>query len=162
MRHDIALVMLMLGLLGQVALLGANAFEAVVDVPNWRTPDGLRAYRAFTHHRNAGHFYRVVSPLTILALAGALALGWSALGQRDLLVGASLLAAVGAEVMTIVYFFPRNRQLFFAATEPAAESASALVDQWSRANLARVGLVLAGAVCGLLGLYASGTGGLPW
>lgn len=162
MRHDIALILLMLGLLGQVALLGANAFEAVVDVPNWRTPDGLRAYRAFIKHRNAGHFYRVVSPLTILALAAALALGWRSLESRDVLIGISVFTALAAEVLTVAYFFPRNRQLFFAGAEPDPGAAAALVDQWSRANLARVALVLGGAVCGMLAVYASGTGRLPW
>src|SRR5690606_8852728 len=95
-RHDLALVLLIFGLLGQVALLGANLFEAVVDVPNWRTSAGLSAYRRFITQRNAGHFYRGLSPLTIVCLGMALGLGWGAHGPRNGLLTVSLAAAITA------------------------------------------------------------------
>lgn len=162
MRHDLALVLLIFGLLGQVALLGANLFEAVVDVPNWRTSEGLSAYRRFIAQRNAGHFYRVLSPLTIVCLGTAFGLGWGAHGPRNGLLTVSLAAAITAELFTVAYFFPRNRDLFFADELPSPERARALVGQWSRANALRIIIVLAGASCGLLALYATGAGALPW
>jgi hypothetical protein len=153
--QGIGLVVLAAALVGQAMLLGANAFEAVVDVPNWRSPDGLVAYRRFIAERNAGHFYRVLSPATVLTLLAALALGWAGGTARDALVGGALVAAIAAEAFTAAFFFPRNRQLFFEPIEdaPGARSA-ALVDQWARANLVRVAIVAAGLGCGLAGLLA--------
>mgnify|MGYP001408461019 CR=1 FL=1 len=140
---------LLVGLVMQASLLGANLFEAVVDVPNWRRPEGLAAYRTFTSVRNAGHFYRVLSPLTILVLLLALALGWGTLA-RNVLVGGALAAAVLAEAMTVAYFFPRNAKLFFANEAPAEPEAARLVGEWGRANLARSALVALGLVGGMI------------
>jgi hypothetical protein len=156
MLANFALLLLGIGVVGQSALLGANAFEAVVDVPNWREPASLRAYRGFIRHRNAGHFYRVLSPLTIVALVLALALGWSGLALRDVLVGVALATAVAAEGFTVAYFFPRNRRLFLAPEEedPGPRS-RALVEEWARANPVRVAVVLVGVAAGLIAFAAS-------
>jgi hypothetical protein len=139
-------------LLTQAALVGANAFEAVVDVPNWRTPDGLKAYRAFTRARNPGAYYRVLSPATIVLLALGLATGWSGFAAADRLVAASLGATIVAEAATVAYFFPRNAALFFQPieAEPGPKS-RAIVDEWARANVARTAIVAAGWCALLLG-----------
>lgn len=162
MLTAVALLLLGIGVLGQAMLLGANSFEAVVDVPNWRDPASLRAYRAFTKHRNAGHFYRVLSPLTIVALVAALGVGWSGPGAREALVGGAVFAAVTAELFTVAYFFPRNKLLFFepAEEEPGARSRE-LVEQWGRANVVRVSLSTLGVISGLIGLATAAAGGLP-
>jgi hypothetical protein len=154
---DLAPFLLLLGLVGQGCLLGANLFEAVVDVPNWSRPGGVAAYRAFTTTRNAGHFYRVLSPIVIVLLAAALATGWGTT-TRNALVGAALIAAVLAEVFTVAYFFPRNARLFFAPEPPAQSEQLRLVGQWGRANLVRCALVGAGLFAGMsagLGLAGS-------
>lgn len=143
----LALALLGLGVVGQAMLLGANAFEAVVDVPNWRDPEGLRSYRGFLRRRNAGHFYRVVSPATIVLLVVALIVDWRGMSARDLLVGAALAASIAAEVFTVAYFFPRNRRLFFQEDAPPGPDERALVDQWGRANLVRIAVMVTGVAC---------------
>lgn len=144
---SIAPFLLLVGLALQGSLLGANLFEAVVDVPNWRREGGLAAYREFTKVRNAGHFYRVLSPITILLLAAALITGWGD-PTRNALVAAALAAAVVAEVLTVAYFFPRNQKLFFAPAGPP-QNAAEIVAEWGRANVVRCAIVAAGLIAGL-------------
>jgi hypothetical protein len=140
----------LLGLLGQASLAGANAFEAVVEVPNWRRPEGLKAYRTFIAAASPGAFYRRLSPITIVLLAAGLALGFQGGTRRDLLVGVALAANVLAELATVLYFFPRNRVLF-EAPEPGDPRAATLVEQWRVANLGRIAVVALGFVAGALG-----------
>lgn len=137
----------------QAMIAGANLFEACVDVPNWRDGESLKAYRVFTRSRNAGHFYRVLSPLSIVVLLAGIALGWSTLGDGRLLAGVALVAAIAAEAMTVAYFFPRNRRLFFEPeeAEPGARS-RALVEEWGRANLLRIAVVTTGVASALAAL----------
>jgi hypothetical protein len=145
---DLAPYLLLAGLIVQGCVLGANVFEAVVDVPNWSQPGGVAAYRSFIRARHAGHFYRVLSPLSIVLLAAALATGWSAL-LHNAAVGTALAAAVFAEIHTVVYFFPRNARLFFSADQESFDVEQRLVAEWGRANLLRCAVVLVGLTAGL-------------
>lgn len=140
--------LLLPALLLQACLLGANLFEAVVDVPNWRRPGGVEAYRQFIAVRHAGHFYRVLSPVSLVLVAAALVTGWGS-PTRDALVATTLVAGVVAEIMTVAYFFPRNARLFFAAEPPTTHDQRRLVDQWGRANLVRCVVVAIGVVAGM-------------
>jgi hypothetical protein len=140
--------LLLFGLLAQGCLLGANLFEAVVDVPNWSRPGGVAAYRSFITARNAGHFYRVLSPVSIVLLAAALVTGWGH-AERDVLVATALGAGVLAEVFTVVYFFPRNARLFFSTEPPSAADQIRLVSEWGRANLLRCAVVALGLTAGM-------------
>jgi hypothetical protein len=145
---DIAALLLLAGLLVQGCLLGANLFEAVVDVPNWTRPGGVAAYRSFIAVRNAGHFYRVLSPLSLVILAAALAIGWGST-TRNILVATSLGAGVISEVFTVAYFFPRNAKLFFSAEPPSGGEQARLVGEWGRANLLRSAIMVMGMTAGM-------------
>jgi hypothetical protein len=145
---DLAPYLLLAGLLAQGCLLGANLFEAVVDVPNWSRPGGVAAYRSFITARNAGHFYRVLSPLSLVLLAAALVTGWST-AERNAGVGMAVAAGVVAEVFTVVYFFPRNTRLFFAPEPASPETQQRIVAEWGRANALRCAIVLVGLTAGL-------------
>ena len=146
---ELAPFLLLAGLLVQGCLLGANLFEAVVDVPNWSRPGGVAAYRSFITARNAGHFYRVLSPVSIVLLAAALVTGWGH-SVRDVLVTTALGAGVLAELFTVIYFFPRNARLFFSTEPPVAGDQSRLVAEWGRANVLRCAIVGLGLTAGMV------------
>jgi hypothetical protein len=154
---DLAPYLLLAGLIVQGCVLGANVFEAVVDVPNWSRPGGVAAYRSFISARHAGHFYRVMSPFSIVLLATALASGWTT-PIHNAAVGTALAAAVVAEIHTVIYFFPRNARLFFSVEPESSDVEQTLVGQWGRANLLRCAVVLVGLTVGLsagMGLLGS-------
>ena len=143
-------------LAGAVGLLtmmfGAGAYQAVVIAPNWRTPEGLLAYRTLIHRRHDGHYFQVLAPVTIVVAVAAVILSLAA-GTNAVLAGWPLAAVTLAEVFTVVYFMPPNRRLFFtpAEAQPGALS-RALVRRWERANLVRLAIMAAGVVAGLLAL----------
>lgn len=144
-----AVLLLAGGLVLQALLLGANAYEAVVDVPNWREPGGVEAYRRFSRARGPAHFYRVLSPATIAVLAVAVGLGaWADLAGWPRM-GLPLGAALAAEGFTVVYFFPRNRALFSGEVSLEPAETARLVGQWATANLLRLAIVSAGLIGGL-------------
>jgi membrane glycosyltransferase len=136
----------------QAMLCGASTMERIVFVPNWRDPAGLVAYRALLRHRHPGHFYQVLAPLTLLVLVVALVLSLLA-HTGAALVGISLAAILTTEIFTFVYFFPRNRRLFFTPEEQTpGEVSRQLGDEWARATLLRIALLALGAATSLAAL----------
>jgi len=141
---------LVVAVMAQAALLGANLFEYVVSVPNWRQPDGLVAYRTLMRRRHPGHFFQTLVPVTTLLLIAALILGWR---SQPALIGAGLASVVIAEVFTLIYFMPRNRALFLSPVEaePGALSMR-LIREWSVAAVIRLAIVSIGVLAGLVAL----------
>lgn len=156
MRDAIAVGLLQAGLLGMAMLFGANLYEVVVSVPNWRDADLLKAYRAFAVRRNPGHYYRVLSPLTNVVLLASLLAGWGAFPGRNAWVGAALGCMVAAELFTVAYFFPRNRSLFEG--NPDQAEVTRTVGQWSRANYLRMLITVSGFLLGMHALRLTGIG----
>jgi hypothetical protein len=141
----------------QSAILGAGLVEAVSYVPNWRHPEALAAFRVFVHARHPGHFYQVAAPITLLLLLTALVWSWAGgqFGTAWLIAtaAASITATAG---LTVVYFLPRNRMLFFAPLEtPPGERSRTMVRQWERANVIRLLIQVPGVAAILLALIAA-------
>lgn len=141
----------------QSAILGAGIVEAVSYVPNWRHPDGVAAYRSFARSRHPGHFYQVAAPITLLLLLTALVWSWAggqfATAWLTAIAAASLAATAG---MTVVYFLPRNRMLFFAPVEtPPGERSRAMARQWERANVIRLLLQVPGVAAIMYAVVAA-------
>jgi hypothetical protein len=132
---------------GQSAILGAGLVEAV----------SLAAFRVFVRARHPGHFYQMAAPITLLLLLTALVWSWAD-GQ---VATASLVAAAAASVvatagLTVVYFLPRNRMLFFAPLEtPPGERSRAMVRRWERVNVIRLLIQVPGVAAIMLALVAT-------
>jgi hypothetical protein len=143
---------LIVAVMTQSVILGANLFEYVVNVPNWREPGGVVAYRTLMRRRHPGHFFQTIVPVSIALLVAALVLGWVD-GGEVALVGVALATVVASEVFTLLYFMPRNRSLFIAPveTEPGALSVR-LVNEWAGAALIRIATIAIGVVASLLAL----------
>jgi hypothetical protein len=133
-------------------MFGAGTFEMVVLVPSWRRPEGLVPYRELCRRRHPGHYYQVLAPLTILVGIGAFAVSFAA-GTNHLLAAGPLIGAGVAEALTLAYFMPLNRQLFFAPVEAQpGELSRAMAIRWMRANLVRLTILGAGVAAGFAGL----------
>ena len=137
------------------AVLGVNTYNSVVDTTSWGSaiPDSIHAARRYFRVVNPGTFMRVASPLNQLVALAALVLAWKQGRRARLYFGLAFLLAVGAEVLTYMYFFPRNQILFLGA-EANPEVLTGAWSEWSRMNWVR-NLVLAfGLVCAMTGLDA--------
>jgi hypothetical protein len=144
--------LLIAGVLGQSTVLGANLFEYVVVVPNWRQPGGVAAYRALMRRRHPGHFFQTLVPATVVALLAALVVTLLTDGPA-VLIATALATVVVAEAFTLLYFMPRNRALFLAPVEaePGARSMR-LVNEWAVAAAIRIVLIAVGVLASLVGL----------
>jgi hypothetical protein len=149
-------VVLALAVFCQSALLGAGVFDAVVHSPNWRQAESLLAYRTLFRARHPGHFYPVTASVTSILLVAALIL--SLLTAATWVHPTVALASVVATMMlTLVYFIPRNRMLFFDPLEerPGRRSRE-LVRQWEGANVVRLLIQVPGVAASLFALATVG------
>lgn len=101
---------LMLSILSSAALLGGNLFDMLVNEPNLVRgfPASLDLIRRYWVHKNPGDFFRALTPIFSLSTLTALVIFWPiTYGRRYLLLGA-LASILLTQLITVVYFFPRN------------------------------------------------------
>jgi hypothetical protein len=138
----------------QAAILGAGVYEAVSVVPNWRHAESLAAHRQVIKRRHPGHFFQVAVPVTVVILVVALILSVSR-AQDWRYQAVALGSLLAAEAFTLIYFFPRNRQLLFEPVEEQpGERSRGLVRQWERANVLRLLIQVPGVAASLIALGA--------
>jgi uncharacterized membrane protein len=150
MRQQLGLWSLTLGTLGSVALVGADLYVVLVEMPNWsaNVPASLVPYRANLAHAHPGHFFQVFVPVTFLALLASAVLGWREAGAARAWRLAAAAGILLVEVFTLAYFFPRNEVLFFGPLEAhSADALRAAAREWVLGNHARVALTVAAALC---------------
>jgi hypothetical protein len=135
------------------AVLGANVYNSVVDVPNWgaQIPASLETARRYFGVRNPGTFFRVASPLSQALSVLVLIVSWKVGGPTRGLAALALGLGVLADVFTFAYFYPRNDVMFVQAVDIDAMTRSWI--GWSRMNHVRNLLVLGGLVCQLSVLW---------
>jgi hypothetical protein len=135
------------------AVLGANVYNSVVDVPNWgaQIPGSLETARRYFGVRNPGTFFRVASPLSQALSVLVLIVSWKLGGPTRGLAALALGLGVLADVFTFAYFYPRNDVMFVQAVDIDAMTRSWI--GWSRMNHGRNLLVLGGLVCQLSVLW---------
>ena len=132
-------------------VLGANVYTSAVDARNWGSniPTSLNAARAYFSVVNPGSFFRIVSPLAQVLSLLALILCWDVPGAR-LFAGIALAANVTGDIMTFVYFYPRNDIMFVNPMN--AEAAAQAWRGWATMNHVRSALVLAALLSELVTL----------
>lgn len=129
-------------------LLFVNVYNSVVDAPNWGAsiPASIDAARAYFAVSNPGSFYRFISPanqvVTVLALVFVWPLGW----RTRILTFAALVVAVGADVMTFGFFYPRNALMFTTLPRPDDATLHTAWSEWSTVNWIRSAVVLINVV----------------
>ena len=131
------------------AVLGANVYNSVVDVPNWgaQIPGSLETARRYFGVRNPGTFFRVASPLSQVLSLLVLIVAWRLGGPTRWLAALALGFGVLGDVLTFAYFYPRNDVMFVQPVDVQAMTQSWI--GWNRMNHVRNLVVLAGLVCQL-------------
>lgn len=147
MRTTVVLALTLAGTLGATMALGANVYQAVVEVPNWSAsvPATVQDFRACVAHSNPGYFFQVLVPITILSLLAAIVASWRPARRQAAFTLVALAGIASAEVFTVVYFFPRNEVLFFgdlAAHAPSVIEAAAR--EWAGAHWLRMAMLTCG------------------
>jgi len=135
------------------AVLGANVYNSVVDVPNWgaQIPGSLETARRYFGVRNPGAFFRVASPLSQALSLLVLIVSWRLGGPTRGLAALALAFGVLADVFTFAYFYPRNAVMFVQAVDADAMTRS--WTGWNSMNHVRNLLVLGALVCQLSVLW---------
>ncbi|HEX8255547.1 MAG TPA: DUF1772 domain-containing protein [Thermoanaerobaculia bacterium] len=137
------------------AVLGVNTYNSAVDAKSWGAaiPHSIETARNYFHTVNPGTFMRIASPLNQLFALAALLIAWRSGKRARLYFGLAFLAAVFAELLTFIYFFPRNEILFSGAEGNAAVLTTAW-SEWSRMNWVRNLILAAGLACSMAAVDA--------
>lgn len=135
-------------------LLGAKIFDLLVLAGAW-SADPPRSLRLLPYGPNypidTGDFFIPSSAALLCASIGSLVAGWrTPLAYRGLLA-ASTLAIFSILVMTVIFFWPMNSDLWRYAIAPAespldAAGISAMARRWVMLDWLRVGIATAGFV----------------
>src|SRR5260221_12618148 len=90
------------------AVLGANVYNSVVDVPNWgaQIPGSLETARRYYGVRNPGAFFRVASPLSQALGLLVLIVSWRIGGPPRGLAALALAVGIRGGVAHFPYFYP--------------------------------------------------------
>ena len=141
-------------------ILGANVYNSIVDAQNWGSsiPQSLDTAKAYFSRFNPGHFYRIASPAAQIAALTVLIATWRVGKRARILAATALILAVSVDVMTFVYFYPRNAIMF----GPDRYSIGALQEAWSgwnAMNWVRSAVCFVAVICelSLLSVFESRT-----
>lgn len=133
-----------------------NIYNFLVDTTSWISdvPHSIRVFRAYYQSVNPGDFLRIFSPTNQGIAPLSVILCWKAGSSvRILLLGAFILA-VGADVLTFAYFYPRNDLLAHLTLAGNSAPLTHILEQWRAMNWVRTAIVLIGLLCLFLRLHA--------
>jgi hypothetical protein len=132
-------LLLMLAATVTAGLLFVNIYNSVVDAPNWGhdIPASLNTAREYFAVANAGTFFRVVSPANQILGLLALIFCWRRGTRVRIYCAIALAFAVGVDIFTFAYFYPRLYILFGAFLDPSVDVLKAAWSEWSSMNWVR-------------------------
>lgn len=143
-------VLLTLSLLGLALLLGATAYESVVMAPNYERdiPDSIDVARRFLQRTTPAHYFRVLTPVTQLALLGSVVLTWRSPAVRTpSLIGLGVLVLL--DIITFTFHYPRLAIMFKGSMPDDVQRLRRAAREWAVGNILRV-LLLVIAVLAIL------------
>ena len=126
-------------------LLFVNVYTSLVDAPNWGhdIPNSLIAARAYMSAANPGTFFRIFSPANQILALLALIICWRSGKQVRIYCAIALVLAVGGDVFTFAYFYPRNAIMFTDPLTPDTELLKQTWSQWTTMNWPRSAILVA-------------------
>ena len=150
-------ILLFVAIWVSAGLLFTNIYNSWVDAPNWgwHLPESLVTARQYYAVANPGNFYRVISPIDQVLILACVLLCWKRSPKLRLLLITALVIAVGADLLTFGYFYPRNHILFTASLPENSEAVKAAWQEWSFMNWVRSGMVAAELILLFAGLQLS-------
>ncbi|MDO3625786.1 DUF1772 domain-containing protein [Mucilaginibacter sp. BT774] len=117
-------------------LLFTNIYTSVVDARNWgaNIPSSIQTTRDYFKAANPGTFYRIFSPANQVAGLLALILCWRAGKRVRIYCAIALVFAVGTDMLTFAYFYPRNDIMFKSPIATNLEAIKTALEQWRSMN----------------------------
>jgi len=124
----------------------------VVDAHNWGSniPASIQTARDYFKTANLGTFFKVFSPVNLVAGLLALILCWRTGKRVRLYCAVALLFAIGTDILTITYFYPRNDILFKSPIATNFDAIKTAWEQWSSMNWIRSLICSVTLVCDFL------------
>ena len=135
-------------------LLLTNIYTSMVDAAAWNNniPDSVQAARDHYKSFNPGNFFRIFSPFDQFMAFLTVILFWHTSKKARVLFGLALLFVVAADVMTFLYFYPRN-DIIFESPISDLEAIRTASSQWVVMNWLRSLIVAVGLVFAFIGLH---------
>jgi hypothetical protein len=124
---------------------GPMIFEHFTSDATWASnpPDSFHMFLG-PHGHETRHYWELVSPVTLAALALALVLGWRSSSRAWLVLG--LLCCVVVQVATIWYFVPAQAGVIADASRAPASELAARAESWLAWNRVRMAVAILGSV----------------
>lgn len=125
-------------------LLFVNIYTSMIDAVSWGSdmPTSLQTAREYFKVVSPGNFMRVFSPLNQILTLLALIICWKTDKKIRIYCAMALVIAIGVDVFTFAYFYPRLDVLFWHPSDNI-ETLKTAWSEWSNMNWVRSALVLA-------------------
>jgi uncharacterized membrane protein len=120
-------------------ILFTNIYTSLVDSRNWGSniPASIQTARDYFKTANPGTFFRIFSPANQVATLLALILCWRAGKRGRLYCAIALLFAIGTDMITFAYFYPRNDILLKSPIVTNFDAIKTALEQWRLMNWVR-------------------------
>ncbi|NHA02482.1 DUF1772 domain-containing protein [Mucilaginibacter sp. HC2] len=148
------IIILLLSIICANGLLFINVYTSLVDARSWGAdiPNSIATAREYAKKYNPGTFFKAFSPISqILALTAPI-ICWQISSVR-LYSGIAFILYILADILTFLYFYPRNDIMFKTAQLSDIEKLSRAWKEWSTMNWARSLLIFIGLCFSLIALY---------
>ena len=135
-------------------ILFVNIYNSIVNAVDWESniPESITAAKNFFQPANPGTYFQIFSPATQFLTLLTLILYWKKAPSIRMFLGIALLFYISADVLTFMYFHPRNDIMFLSKELADTETLTKLAAEWSSMNWVRSLIVLAGLVFSFLSL----------
>lgn len=137
-------------------VLVTNLYNTFIDAKSWGTdiPHSIATAREYFKVINPGNFFRIFSPINQIIALLALVAFWKQISvQARLFLGIALSMYVIGDIMTFVYFYPRNDFMFRDASLDDAERLKTVWMEWRNMTWVRSAVVFAGLCFSWLSLH---------
>lgn len=131
-----------------------NMYNSIVDTTSWisNVPTSIEVFRQYFQNVNPGNFFRIFSPVNQLLALAAVFLFWKTSGKTRLFLILAFLLAVAGDILTFIYFYPRNDLLMNLPIQGNTSRFIEIIKQWRLMNWVRTIIVLTGFLFSCLGL----------
>lgn len=120
-------------------LLFVNVYNTLIDAVSWGSniPTSIQTAREYYKIITPAHFFRVLSPVNQILTLLALVFSWKAGTKARIYGGAALAFAVGVDVFTFGYFYPRLETMFVEPMDSNIDVLKAAWSEWTNMNWLR-------------------------